>query len=36
MDGGTMEGGRKQEHYCSELKNVLSSGPGRKEETADL
>ena len=31
MDGGTMEGGRKQEHYYSELQNMLSSGSGRKE-----
>jgi len=36
MDGGTMEGGRKQEHYCSELQNVLSSGSGRKEEPAGI
>ena len=26
-------GWRKQEHYCSELQNVLSSGLGRKETT---
>ena len=24
MDGGTMEGERKQEHYCSELQNVTT------------
>ena len=25
-----MEGGRKQEHYCSELQNVLSFGLGEE------
>ena len=35
-NGWRNNGGRKQEHYCSELQNVLSSGSGRKEETADL
>ena len=36
MNGGTAEGERKQEHYCSELQNVLSSGSGRKKEMADI
>ena len=35
-NGWRKSGGRKQEHQCSELQNVLSLGSGRKEVTADL
>ena len=36
-NGWRNNGGREEEeHYCSELQNVLSSGSGRKKETAGI
>ena len=35
-NGWRNNGGRKQEHQCSELQNVLSSGSGRKKEMTGI